>query len=188
MADRPRPGSNADTARFDAMKASPAQVRERLRQLGIHANRSVVEYGPPGTDDPQAVRIAHREQARILARDARQQARAAAATAVVEGALLDRGRIDGRTATADDVRARARQLGIAINPVTDALRDPPKQQLAARPDAPDPTSTAARIEREARELLGYVARGGRVDARTIEDPQVAARFMALRFANPGQWG
>ena len=176
-----------DTAHFDARRASQAQYQQRLAQLGIAPNPSVPVIRPTGGDDPHGDRIAQREQQRILDRNARTQATLARTTLADREAALGAGRIDARTADVNAVRARMKQLG--LSDLGALVNEPPPAQPVVRPQAPDPTSGANRIESEARAWLDYANRGGRVTAEDIDDSRVFARYAALRYANvPGQWG
>lgn len=173
---------NANAPRFNAMQATPEQIRQRLAAAGVVLDGDLTIAH---REEPRPT-AAQRQQQRILDRDARQHARTTAAAEPARAAAITAGRIDARSASGDAVSARMKQLGIAHNR-TDIIE--PTRPQPARAHAPDPTTGAGLIEREARALLARAKRGERIDVRTISDPQVAQRYMDLRFAGgPGQWG
>lgn len=169
--------------RFDAMKATPEQIRQHLVAAGVVLDGDLtLTHHEERRPSP-----AERQQQRILDRDARQRERAAAAAEPARAAAIKAGRIDARSASAEAVRARARQLGLEVG--AEDFCEPPPSRPVASATSPDPTTGAGRIDREARALLARANRGERIDVRTISDPQVAQKYMSLRYGGvSGQWG
>jgi hypothetical protein len=172
--------SDEDNGRFNALSASHDQVKQRLRQLGIGDGATILpgaEAFAPRTDER---RLAEKNQARILARDARAKAYAARIRAEV---VARDGRVDCRTATADAAQQRIRQLGIStagLEPLRDARPPPPPATPEESPAAID-----SKIEQAARELLRLEHSGVRGDAREITDQRVFRRYVALKFSPAG---
>jgi hypothetical protein len=170
---------------YFAPDASHETYQRDLRRRGIQGDLSVPGFAPPGCADPQARRSAEREQARIVARNERQERAAAVYEAQIKAGLAARGARDVRSLPADEVREHARAHGIAVDPNNDHLRDPaPPQPLmrSERSYTVDPESK--RIDREARQWLAHAAAGNRVVASDISDPQVFQRYADLRYGDP----
>jgi hypothetical protein len=168
---------------FDANVASPAQVAERLRQLGVPADHVTTNAGPMATvsQDRQLQLLEQRNEQRKLARDARAAAYRAKLAAAVESS--QRAPFDARNASAADAARRLAELGVRTDAL-EPLRDPrPAAQL---PDSRSKaTAIDAQLDSAARELLALERSGVRIDAREIEDPRVFQRYLAMKHGTSG---
>lgn len=175
-----------ETCVIDARRLSSEDYERRLAQLGLTAPSTEYRRGQFGVGVPLHERDAQRDEARRLDRAGRKIDRQRARAESDRVAALEGPVFDGRTATAEQVRARLAQLG--VNAVSAAITvsevGRPLERSAPADTGTDHSTLRAEATETMRAVLDHCRRTGeRLDVMKLNPWELAA-YKALRGYDP----